>query len=105
MMDVRRSRPSIFAAESRESESMRTGDMNASNRLRARGNLLARWGACEKFHKFGLRVCSEVRTLRSNVRSMPAIALSLSLVLGFSACGPRLADRNIDAVNRLYEQA
>ncbi|MEP6673328.1 MAG: hypothetical protein ABJF10_29525 [Chthoniobacter sp.] len=36
---------------------------------------------------------------------MPATALSFSLVLGLSACGPRLADRNIDAVNRLYEQA
>lgn len=36
---------------------------------------------------------------------MPATVLSLSLVLGLSACGPRLADRNIDAVNRLYEQA
>lgn len=36
---------------------------------------------------------------------MPATALSLSLVIGLSACGPRLADRNIDAVNRLYEQA
>jgi len=36
---------------------------------------------------------------------MPATALSLSLVIGFSACGPRLADRNIDVVNRLYEQA
>ncbi|EDY22401.1 hypothetical protein CfE428DRAFT_0526 [Chthoniobacter flavus Ellin428] len=36
---------------------------------------------------------------------MPAIALSLSLVIGLSACGPRLADRNIDAVNKLYEQA
>lgn len=79
--------------------------MNASNRLRPCCKLLAGTGACEKFHKFGLRVCGEVRTLQSNVRSMPAIALSLSLVIGFSACGPRLADRNIDAVNRLYEQA
>lgn len=63
------------------------------------------FGACEKFHKFGLRVCGGIRTLHPNVRSMPATALSLSLVLGFAACGPRLADRNIDAVNRLYEQA
>lgn len=62
-------------------------------------------GACEKFHKFRLRVCGVIRTLRLNVRSMPATALSFSLVLGLSACGPRLADRNIDAVNRLYEQA
>jgi hypothetical protein len=36
---------------------------------------------------------------------MPASALPLSLAIGLSACGPRLADRNIDVVNRLYEQA
>ena len=36
---------------------------------------------------------------------MLATALPFSLFLGLSACGPRLADRNIDAVNRLYEQA
>jgi hypothetical protein len=58
-------------------------------------------GACEKFHKFLLRVRGAIRTLPVTVRSMPASALSLTLVLGLSACGPRLADRNIDAVNRL----
>jgi hypothetical protein len=36
---------------------------------------------------------------------MLATALFLSWTIGFSACGPRLADRNIDAVNRLYDQA
>jgi len=96
---------SIFAAHSVDSETIPPGDMNASNRLRSPCHLLAEIGACEKFHKFGLRVCGHVRTLQANVRSMPAIALSLSLVIGLSACGPRLADRNIDAVNKLYEQA
>ena len=62
-------------------------------------------GACEKFHKFRLRLRGRIRTLPRNVRSMLASALSFSLFLGLSACGPRLADRNIDAVNRLYEQA
>ena len=62
-------------------------------------------GACEKFHKFLLRVRGAIRTLPVTVRSMPASALSLTLVLGLAACGPRLADRNIDAVNRLYEKA
>ncbi len=36
---------------------------------------------------------------------MLASTFSISCAVGFSACGPRLADRNIDAVNRLYEQA
>jgi hypothetical protein len=36
---------------------------------------------------------------------MLASALSLSLAFSFAACGPKLADRNIDAVNHLYEQA
>jgi len=36
---------------------------------------------------------------------MPATVLLLTCTIGLSACGPRLADRNIDAVNRLYEQA
>ena len=36
---------------------------------------------------------------------MLASVLSLSLAFGFAACGPKLADRNIDAVNRLYETA
>jgi len=36
---------------------------------------------------------------------MFASALSFSCAFGLSACGPRLTDRNIDAVNRLYEQA
>jgi hypothetical protein len=62
-------------------------------------------GACEKFHKFRLRVCGGIRTLPGNVRSLLASTFTLSCAVGFSACGPRLADRNIDAVNRLYEQA
>lgn len=36
---------------------------------------------------------------------MLASVLSFSLALGFAACGPRVADRNIDALNRLYEAA
>jgi hypothetical protein len=61
--------------------------------------------ACEKFHKFRLRVRGQLRTLRGHVRSMPATAFSFSCALAFSACGPRLADRNVDAVNRLFDQA
>jgi hypothetical protein len=61
--------------------------------------------ACEKFHKFSLRVRDAVRTLSGNVRSMPATALLFSCTIGLAACGPRMADRNIDAVNRLYDQA
>ena len=33
------------------------------------------------------------------VRPMPASVLSLTLVLGLSACGPRVTNRNIDALN------
>jgi hypothetical protein len=95
----------IFSASFNESEIMTGGDMNHSNRLPLNSSLPVAIRACEKFHKFRLRVCGVVRTLRDNVRSMPASALSLSLVIGLSACGPRLADRNIDAVNRLYEQS
>ena len=36
---------------------------------------------------------------------MLASALSFTCAFGFSACGPRLENRNIDAVNRMYEQA
>jgi len=36
---------------------------------------------------------------------MPASALFLTLAIGFSACGPRVANRNIDALNRQYDQA
>jgi len=61
--------------------------------------------ACEKFHKFRLRLPAPVRTLTTNVRPMLASALSFFCACGFAACGPRLADRNIDAVNKLYEQA
>jgi hypothetical protein len=95
----------FFLSEMRQSASIPAGAMNAFLHRRMRVFPESNFGACEKFHKFGLRVCGRIRTLRGNVRSMPATALSLSLVLGFSACGPRLADRNIDAVNRLYEQA
>lgn len=92
-------------AESDESETMNALAMIALELVRKR---LADGGkkcACEKFHKFRLRVRGVIRTLPFHVRSMPASVLSLSFFLGLSACGPRLADRNIDAVNRLYEQA
>jgi hypothetical protein len=79
--------------------------MNVANHLRVRRCRPGETDACEKFHKFSLRVCGAIRTLRVNVRSMLASALSFSFVIGLVACGPRLADRNIDAVNRLYEQA
>lgn len=36
---------------------------------------------------------------------MLASVLFSSLALGLTACGPRVADRNIDALNRLYESA
>ena len=35
----------------------------------------------------------------------PASVLYLSFAIGFAACGPRVEDRNIDALNRLYENA
>lgn len=39
------------------------------------------------------------------MRFLFAIVLSFSFSLGLSACGPRVADRNIDALNRLYDNA
>ena len=57
------------------------------------------------FHKMGLRARRVIRTLPFTVRPMPASVLSFSLTLGLAACGPRVADRNIDALNRLYETA
>jgi hypothetical protein len=36
---------------------------------------------------------------------MPANALFLTLAIGLSACGPRVANRNIDALNRQYDSA
>jgi len=62
-------------------------------------------GLCESFHKFGLRGRVGVRTLLSTVRPMLASALFLTLSLGFSACGPRVTNRNIDALNRQYDSA
>ena len=37
--------------------------------------------------------------LRTTVRSMPASVLFSTLILGLTACGPRVTDRNIDALN------
>ena len=62
-------------------------------------------GACEKFHKFRLRVCGAVRTLPANVRSMLASALSFFLAFGFAACGRGWRIATLTRVNRLYEQA
>ena len=45
------------------------------------------------------------RTLRGTVRFLPASVVLFSLALAFSGCGPRVEDRNIDALNRLYENA
>ena len=39
------------------------------------------------------------------LRSMPASVLFLTINLGLSACGPRLANRNIDALNEQFEAA
>jgi hypothetical protein len=36
---------------------------------------------------------------------MPASALFFTLAIGFSACGPRVMNRNIDALNRQYDLA
>jgi hypothetical protein len=39
------------------------------------------------------------------VRFVPASVLSLSFAIGFVACGPEVADRNIEALNQLYDAA
>jgi hypothetical protein len=39
------------------------------------------------------------------VRFMPASVLPFLLVAAFSGCGPRVENRNIEALNRLYETA
>jgi hypothetical protein len=41
--------------------------------------------------------------LRGNVRSMPASVLFFTLILGLTACGPRVTNRNIDAVNAQFD--
>ncbi len=40
-----------------------------------------------------------VRILKTTVRSMPASILFSTLILGLTACGPRVANRNIDVLN------
>jgi hypothetical protein len=52
-----------------------------------------------------LRALDALRTLRNTVRFMLASVLSFSSAIGFTACGPHVADRNIDAINHLYETA
>jgi len=39
------------------------------------------------------------------VRFVPASVLHFSFAFGFAACGPKLADRNIDALNKMYDAA
>ena len=39
------------------------------------------------------------------MRFVPASVLSLSFAFGFTACGPQVADRNIDALNQMYDAA
>ena len=39
------------------------------------------------------------------MRFVPASVLLLSSAFGFTACGPQVADRNIDALNQMYETA
>ena len=43
--------------------------------------------------------------LGATVRSMPASVLFSTLILGLAACGPRVTDRNIDALNAQFEAA
>ncbi len=43
--------------------------------------------------------------LVATVRSMPASVLFPTLILGLSACGPRVANRNIDALNAQFDAA
>lgn len=39
------------------------------------------------------------------MRFVPASVLSLSIAFGFAACGPQVADRNIEALDKLYDAA
>lgn len=55
------------------------------------------------FTNSALRVRVGVRMLRGNVRPLPASVLFSILILGFTACGPRVTDRNIDAVNAQFD--
>jgi hypothetical protein len=41
----------------------------------------------------------------ATVRFVPASVLSLSIAIGFVACGQKVANRNIDALNKLYKTA
>ena len=43
--------------------------------------------------------------LRATVRSMPASVLFSTLILAFAACGPRVTNRNIDALNAQFDAA
>lgn len=46
-----------------------------------------------------------VRILSANVRSMPATVLFSTLILGIVACGPRVTNHNIDALNAQFDAA
>lgn len=39
------------------------------------------------------------------MRFVPASVLSFSFAIGLVACGPQVADRNIDALNQMYDAA
>jgi hypothetical protein len=39
------------------------------------------------------------------VRFVPASVLPLFFAFGLAGCGPKIAERNIDAVNRMYDAA
>jgi hypothetical protein len=60
---------------------------------------------CEKFHKMRLRGRGEVRTLPATVPSMLFSVLFSALAFGLAGCRPHVTNRNIDALNRLYETA
>ena len=59
----------------------------------------------KKFTRLHLRARAGVRMLGFTVRSMPASVLFSTLILGFAACGPRVTNRNIDALNAQFDSA
>ena len=57
------------------------------------------------FTRLHLRARVGVRMLGATVRSMPASVLFSTLILAFAACGPRVTNRNIDALNAQFDAA
>ena len=63
------------------------------------GGSSSRMGLCEIFHKFTCPVGSSIAIVVSVVRCMIVGFLSSIVLLGLNGCGPRVSDRNIDALN------